>query len=143
MTEFLLDGERRYQCLTVLCALPLADTEDDKLRRLHRRDTDFNDQLSHVAYFNRIQFFVAFDIKCLLGGCTEQGARAPDAGEEGADIAFHPFPQIHVVRLEHHPLRAVLNRTLDEVEQAADVEIPPCWVAGDGACAPDANAAAR
>ena len=67
---------------------------------------------------------------------------APHAGQEGADVAPDARPQVRVVRLEDHPLRAALDRLLDVVEQPPHVDVAPGGIAAQGARAPDADAAA-
>src|SRR5690606_33324473 len=51
-------------------------------------------------------------------------------------------PQLVVVGLEHHPLGADQDRLLQVVEVPADVQVAPGRVGGQGAGAPDADAAA-
>src|SRR6267378_737818 len=122
-----------------LLGLPghLADAEDDELRRLHRSDADLADHLAGIDHFRRVGLGVALDVERLLRSLAHQRARVVDAQQEGGDVPGDPLPERLVVGLEDHPLRSDLDRLLDHQEQAADVDVPPRWVAGDRARAPD------
>src|SRR3984893_5480809 len=123
-------------------ARELGDLEDDELRRFHRRDADLDDELARIDRLGRVQLAVAFDVERLARGGSEERAVAPDANQEGADGALDPLPERHVVGLEDDPLGAQQDGALDEVEQPPDVGIPPGWIAGEPARAPDPDAAA-
>src|SRR5216684_33209 len=119
----------------------LADAEDDELGRLHGSDADLADHLPRVDDFGRVGLGIALDEERFLRGLAHQRAGVVDAEEEGRDVARHSLPERLVVRLEHHPLRADLDRLLDHQEQAADVDVAPRRIAGDRPGPPDADAA--
>src|ERR1700736_6563615 len=123
-------------------ARELGDLEDDELRRFHRRDADFDDELAGIDRLGRVELAVAFDIERLAGGRSEECAVAPDANQEGADGALDPLPERHVVGLEDHPLGAQQDGALDVVEEPADVDVPPGRIARQCPRAPDPDAAA-
>src|SRR5262245_33578271 len=127
----------------VRAARELGETEDDELRRLHRRDPDLADDLPAIDDVRGIRLGVALHVEGLLRSRPEQRAVPPDTQEERVDRALDPLPEVEVVRLEDDPLGALEDRLLDVVEQTANVEVPPRRVAGDGAGAPHADAAAR
>src|SRR6266496_1104668 len=120
----------------------LGQAEHHELGRLDRRHADLADDLARVDALGRVGLLVALHVEGLGGGEPEQGALAPLVDQEGGDGAADLGPQGVVVRLEHHPLGAVQDRLLQVVEQAADAEVAPGRVAGQGAGAPDADAAA-
>src|SRR5437764_1545862 len=114
----------------------LADAEDDEFRRLHRSDADLADHLARVDDLRRVGLGVALHVERLFRRLAHQRARVVDAQEERGDVARHPLPQRLVVRLEHHPLGPDLDRLLDHQEEAADVDVAPRRIAGDGARSP-------
>src|SRR5262245_47787326 len=81
----------------------LAQLEDRKLRRFHRRDPDQRHHPSLVPDLGRVGLGVALDEERLLRGLPDQGAVAPDVGEERAAVAPQRRPQRVVVGLEDRP----------------------------------------
>ena len=69
-------------------------------------------------------------------------ARLPLVEQEVLDRAAHVGPQRLAVVLEHDPLRAALQRSLQIGEVAAHVDVLPLRVGADGARAPEPVAAA-
>src|SRR5207302_486142 len=122
-------------------ARELGDLEDDELRGFDRGDPDLDDELARVDRLRGVHLAVALDVERFAGRGSEERAVAPDADQEGADGALDPFPERHVVGLEDHPLGAQQDGTLDVVEEPADVDVPPRRIAGEGARAPDPDAA--
>src|SRR5204863_5208622 len=123
-------------------ARELVDLEYDELGRLHRGDTNLDDELAGVDRLRRVVLTVALDIERFAWRRTEERAVAPDSNQEGADRALDPFPERHVVGLEDHPLGAQQDRSFDVVEQPANVDVPPGRIARQRASAPDPDAAA-
>src|SRR5438552_6462595 len=124
-------------------ARELGDLEDDELCRFHRGDADLDDELARIDRLRGVHLAVAFDVERLAGRGSEERAVPPDADQEGADGALDSLPERHVVGLEDHPLGAQQDGTLDVVEEPADVDVPPGRIAGEGARAPDPDAATR
>src|SRR5215217_5028179 len=139
---------------TVMRAIPLAaitrpfalrlqrllrEPEDHELGRFHRCDPDLADQLTGVPRFRRVRFPVALHVERLIRRHPEQGAAPPNTIEERADVALDPRPEIGVVWLEDDPLRALLDRFLDEVEEPPNVDVAPARIARQCARAPRAN----
>src|SRR2546430_14697367 len=129
-----LFGERR-------AARELGDLEYDELGRLHRGDTDLDDELAGVDRLRRVVLTVALDIERFAWRGTEQCAVAPDPNQEGADRALHPLPERHVIGLEDDPLGTQQDRPFDVVEEPPDIDISPGGVAGQRARAPDPDTA--
>src|SRR5487761_2433689 len=119
----------------------LGEAEDHELGRLHRRDPDVHDELAGVDRLRGVVLAVALDEDVYAPPAPEQGAVAPGADEEGRDGALHALPEVHVVRLEDHPLRSQQDRLLDVVEEATHVEVAPGWVRRERPGAPDADSA--
>src|SRR4029079_2488189 len=117
--------------------------EDDEFGWLDRSDADIDEKLARIAGDRWVVLLVALDEERLFGGGAEKRTRHPVALEEGADVAPHLRPKHLIVGLEHGPLRPVVDRLLDVVEQPANVEVAPGRVAGERAGAPDADAASR
>src|SRR5438552_8598474 len=124
-------------------ARELGDLEDDELCRFHRGDADLDDELARIDRLRGVHLAVAFDVERLAGRGSEERAVPPDADQEGADGALDSLPERHVVGLEDHPLGAQQDGTLDVVEEPVDVDVPPGRIAGEGARAPDPDAATR
>src|SRR5690554_2311182 len=122
---------------------PLAQAEDDEFGGLDRRHADFDDQLTQVADFGRVQLFVTFDVERLILGGAKECAAEPEGAQEGVGVAPDLGPQHAVVRLEDHPLHTSLQGSADDDEQAADVDVTPGAVTAQRAGAPDADATAR
>src|SRR5262245_28579048 len=121
--------------------LVLADAEHDELGGLDRRDADLDHELAGVDRLRRVRRLVAADEERLVGALAEQRARLPQTLEVGVERALDALPQRDVVRLEDGPLRALEDRGLDHVEEAADVDVLPVGVRRERAGAPDADAA--
>src|SRR3954470_1387284 len=121
----------------------LADTEDDEFCRLHRRQTDLDDQMTDVHDLRRIGLLVALDVEGLLRRLAHEGAVAPHEGEEARDGAVDPLPELLIVGLEHDPLGRALDRRLHHDEEAANVDVAPRRIRRQRAGAPDADAAAH
>src|SRR5437762_9188463 len=119
----------------------LADAEDDEFRRLHRSDADLANHLSRVDDFRRVSLRVALHVERLFRRLAHQRSGVVDAEQEGADVAGDALPERLVVRLEHHPLGADLDRLLDNQEQAAEVDVAPRRIARNRPGPPDADAA--
>ena len=77
----------------------------------------------------------------MFRGLTQECARAPNAEQEGRNRTFNAFPERLIVGFEHDPLRAVLDRLLDHVEQTTDVDITPRRIARNRASTPNADSA--
>src|SRR2546421_7543289 len=122
-------------------ARELGDLEYDELGRLHRGDTDLDDELAGVDRLRRVVLTVALDVERFAWRGTEQRAVAPDPNQEGADRALDPLPERHVVGLEDDPLGAQQDRPFDVVEEPPDIDISPGGVAGQRARAPDPDTA--
>src|SRR5438105_5387556 len=123
-------------------ARELGDLEYDELGRLHRGNTDLDDELAGVDRLRRVVLTVALDIERFAWRRPEQRAVAPDPNQEGADRALDPLPERHVVGLEDDPLGAQQDRPFDVVEEPANVDVPPGRVAGQRARTPDPDTAA-
>src|SRR5262249_401485 len=80
----------------------LADPDDDEFRGLHRRETDFDDQLAGVDDLGRIGLVVTLDVERLLQGRAHEGAVPPQQRQERRDGPLDALPQPMVVGLEHH-----------------------------------------
>ena len=78
----------------------------------------------------------------LLGLVAEQRAVLPFVEQEVLDRAAHVGPEPLAVRLEHRPLRALVDRALEVGEVAAQVDVLPLGIGADRARAPQAEAAA-
>src|SRR5512143_742813 len=89
---------------------PLAEAEDDELGGLHWRQADLDNQLAAVPHVRRVELLVALDVVGFLRCPPEQSPVAPDASQERSDIASDPRPEVGIVRLEHDPLCAALDR---------------------------------
>src|SRR5262249_43944447 len=91
----------------------------------------------------RIGICIAFDKIRLGRRIAEQSAAAPFAKQEGINRPDYPFPQRGVVRLEHHPLRALLDRFSQVIKVAASAEVleVAIGVSADSASTPDADGA--
>src|SRR4051812_36264717 len=68
--------------------LLLADTEDDELGRLDRRDPDLDHELALVDRLRRVGLRVALDVERLGGRRAEQRARLPKAPQERVQRAL-------------------------------------------------------
>ena len=85
---------------------------------------------------------VALDEERLVLGRAHQRAVAPHGAQEVGDRRADRDPGRLGVRLEHGPLRAAIDRLLDEDEQPADVDVLPHRVRDHRPRAPDADVAA-
>src|SRR5262249_39731062 len=88
---------------------PLADAEDDELGGLCRCDADQADQPAVIQIALAHRRAVAADEIGFLRLRTHQRAAAPGLVEETLDRQPYLQPQLLVVRLEHRPLRAVVD----------------------------------
>src|SRR5581483_7498106 len=73
--------------------LLLADAEDHEFRRLHRGETDLDDELALVDRVRRVRLGVALHVERLICRGTEQGTLLPQPGEERGERAGHALPQ--------------------------------------------------
>src|SRR3954454_22661855 len=119
------------------------DSEAHEFGRAHRRDPDLGDQPAAVDVVLGHRRSVAADVEGFVLGRPHQRAVAPHPSQEQPYAIVDPRPQPLAVRLERGPRRAVLDRALEEQEQAAHADIFPQRVAGEGAGAPEPDAAVR
>src|SRR5258708_8838580 len=120
----------------------MAQAENNERRRLDWRQAYVDEELGAVQNVRRIQLFVTLDEERLRRSVPEEHTLAPEPGQERADVAAGLGPQLGIVRLEDHPLGAHLDRLLDDVEQAAHVDVAPGSIAAQCPGAPHAPAAA-
>src|SRR5579875_315960 len=120
--------------------LLLADAEYNELRRLHRREPYLHDELALVYRLRRVGLLVAFHVESLVSRAAKKSALSPEPGEETVEGPLDPFPQFHVVGLEHGPLRPVQDGGLHHVEQAPHVEVAPVRARRERPRPPDADA---
>src|SRR5215216_5773601 len=120
---------------------PLAKSEDNELGRLHWCHTNLDDQLALVADLLRIELFITLNIEGFFRRATKQLPITPAHCQECASVTPHLGPQVMVVRLEDHPLRAALDRLLNEIEQTPYAHIAPGRVAAERSRTPDPQAA--
>src|SRR5262245_45959037 len=106
----------------------LADAEDHELRRLHWRDADQTNQPAVVDVVLAHGRAVALHEERLVRRRAEERTVAPHGREKSGQAPSHGRPGAFVVRLEHDPLRAALDRGLDKNEETADVDILPLRV---------------
>src|SRR5205085_2589525 len=92
---------------------PLADTEDDELRRIGRRHADQADQPAVVEVVLRHRGAVAAYEERLLRLGAHQRAGAPCRDEEVLDGLADRAPEPLVVRLEDGPLGRLVDRVLE------------------------------
>src|SRR5437016_1511683 len=103
----------------------LEDAEHDEFRWPHRRNPDLADQPSVQDVVARHRGFVARDEERLLLGASEQRAQTPLAAQEDPERVDHTRPQAWIVGLEHDPLRAFVDRALEEDEQTSHGDVLP------------------
>src|SRR6478735_4048950 len=121
--------------------LVLRDAENDEFGRLDRCDADLDDQQPLVDRLRRIRLGVALDVEGLVNRLAEKRSGTPQSAQEGVQCPLDALPQGDVVRLEDGPLGALQNRRLDHVEQPPHIDVAPVRIAGQGAGAPDPDAA--
>src|SRR5665213_3686774 len=121
----------------------LADAEDHEFGRFERSDADDADQPAVVEVGLGHGGHVAADEEGFGGRGPEQPALAPLIVEKVADGGAHRAPERLAVRFEHHPAGRIGERMLEIEEIAADVDVLPLRIAGQGACASDTEAAPR
>src|SRR5258706_2171752 len=116
----LASGRRSH---TSRVAGPLADAEDYVFGGLGRRDADQRDHSAVVEIVLRHRRAVAMDEIRLLGFLADQRAIAPERQQEIFNGLPDIPPQPVVVGLEHRPLRALVDRVLEEDEQPTDIHV--------------------
>src|SRR5437899_12883844 len=94
----------------------LGKSEDDELSGFDGSNADFTDNLPRLDDLRRVGLVVALDVEGFSGTRAKQSAIKPDAVQERSDGSLHPLPEVAVVRLEHHPLRATAAGRLDVVQ---------------------------
>src|SRR4051794_34532959 len=92
---------------------PLADAEDDELRRADGGDADQADEPTVVEVVLRHGGAVAADEERLLGLVTEQRTVLPLRVQEVVDRPAHVVPEQFAIGLEDSPLRAAVDRVLE------------------------------
>jgi hypothetical protein len=94
----------------------LTDTEDHELGWVRRRDTDQTDESAVVDIVLRHRRAIAADEVRLLGLRAHQRTGLPDAEEERFDRLDDALPERLIIRFEYDPLRAAVDRVLQEDE---------------------------
>src|SRR5881227_45414 len=107
---------------------PLADAEDHELRGPQRRDADQADEPPVVEVVLGHRRAVAADEVRLLRLISQQRAVLPLVEQEVVDGAPDGGPETLTVRLEHGPLRAAVDRVLEEREVTSQVDVLPLRV---------------
>src|SRR5579859_5447773 len=123
---------RRSGFRDAAAAAPLTDLDDDELGGLDRVDADLHIQASGIAGFHGVVGRVACHIERGIRSLAEEHSRSPLQREERPNVAPDFAPQALIVWLEYRPLRATVQRLLEEVEHAADVDVFPGRIAGCG-----------
>src|SRR5688572_29096885 len=82
--------------LVVRAAFTQGETNDDELRRAHRGDAHFDDDLSEDALGRCVHLLIDLDVKGLAGASAKQRARSPDAGQELRHRTFQLLPEREV-----------------------------------------------
>jgi hypothetical protein len=108
-----------------------------------RRHADETDKPAAVEVALGHRRAIAFHEEGLLGPVADERAAAPFGEQEVLDHAPHARPQGFAVRLEHRPLRSLVDRVLDVGEVAAQLDVFPVGVGAHRAGAPEADAPAR
>src|SRR5215471_13179769 len=138
------------ECLSLFSRMPrsrsgslarvLADAEDDEFGRFHGSNANLDDHAPRVPLLHCVELLVALDVEGLTLRQSEERSVPPDTRQERNHVARDFLPRVEIVWLENHPLRAVVDRFLDEIEEATYVHVAPRRVAGQRARAPHANA---
>ena len=103
----------------------LLDLDHDELRRIQRREADQDIHDSQVDAGLRVVFRVALhEVGLLRRGALERSLQE-QALHESADVEPDLAPQAFVVRLEDHPLRAVVQTGFEKQRQPPDGDILP------------------
>src|SRR5689334_14858558 len=90
----------------------LAVPENHELGGLHRRQADVANELAGVDLLLGHRGAVTVHIKRLLLARAHECAALPDTDKEVRNAASHTIPGGLAVRLEHHPLDALVDRLL-------------------------------
>src|SRR5438067_13897258 len=90
-------------------AVPLADAEDDELRRFDRGDADDANEFAVVNVGLGHRRSVALHEESFLFLQALQHPVAPQAREEVANAASYPRPRRFVIDFKDHPLGTALN----------------------------------
>src|SRR5262245_3361655 len=106
-------------------ALPNANAQDDELRRISRRQPDFDVESTQRLCARRIERFIDADIERLRGGAADQRAALPHARQEFGNGSRELLPEGLVVRFENSPANAPFDGLLEIDEQAANVDVLP------------------
>ena len=103
----------------------LKDSEDHELRRTYWGDADFRDETSVEDVVLRHRRAIDGDEERFLFGAPNSAPLPPLATQEQTDRVFHARPEPIVIGLEHHPLGALVDRSLEEDEEPADLDVLP------------------
>src|SRR6266481_501982 len=114
---------RLGQALGAAQARRLRDPENHEFRRPDDRHPDLGHHHSQVTDLRWVGFSVAFHVERLLRRQPEERSRAPHVGQKRADVEPDLAPQRVVVRLEHDPLSALVDRFTQEEEEPSDADV--------------------
>ena len=120
---------------------PLADLENDELGGLDQCDADEADEAALVDVVLGHGGAVAANEEGVFGLGAQQCAVDPFGVEEVGDGGAECGPERLAVGFEEGPLGAFLDGGFEVDDGAADVDVCPFGIVGDGSGAPDADAA--
>src|SRR6185369_5754509 len=120
----------------------LEDSEDHEFRGSHRCDSDLANKPTVQDVVGRHDGLIAGDEESLFLRSPVERAEPPLCAQENPDRVGYPGPESRIVRLKDHPLRAVVDRMLQENEKSPYTDVFPQRVGSDVARAPYAYSAA-
>src|SRR5438270_11638072 len=107
---------------------PLPDPENDEFRRAEQSHPNQHDEPAVVDVVLSHGRTIAADEEGLLGFVADEPAPLKLHEQESLNLAADPFPEKLPVRLEDHPFRGRVQRSLQIGEVTSDADILPLVV---------------